>query len=65
MWFCLIFGAVLRKFFLKLWYCVLQNQADCGFEKFSGNFYTVCGFLMLFCAVVIHVQFHKQEIKKI
>ena len=33
---------------------VLQFQAVCGIQKFSGNFNAVFGFLILFCAVIIH-----------
>ena len=32
---------------------VLQNQAVCGIQKFSGNFNAVCSFVTLFCAVFI------------
>ena len=34
---------------------VLQNQAVCGIQKFSGNFNAVCGFHMLLCAVFIRI----------
>ena len=30
---------------------ILQNQAVCGIQKFSGHFNTIGGFLMLFCVV--------------
>ena len=40
-------------FILSCGITVLQNQAVCGNQKFSGNFNAVCGFLMLFCAVFI------------
>jgi len=55
--FCSIFGAVMRKFYLKLRYCGLTKPSVFQFSgfKFSGNFYAVCGFLMLFCAVFIRI----------
>ena len=40
-------------FILSCGITVLQNQAVCGFQKFSGNSTAVSGFLMLFCAVFI------------
>ena len=40
-------------FILSCGIAVLQNQAVCGFQKFSGNSTAVSGFLMLFCAVFI------------
>ena len=39
-------------FILSLDMVLLQNQAACGIWKCSGNFNAVCGFLMLFCAVL-------------
>ena len=42
-------------FILSRSIAVLQNQAGCSIYKFSGNFNAVCGFLMLFCAVFIHI----------
>ena len=40
-------------FILSCGIAVLQYQAVCGFQKFSGNYTAVSGFLMLFCAVFI------------
>ena len=40
-------------FILSCGIAVLQNQAVCGIQKFSGNSTAVSGFLMLFCAVFI------------
>ena len=54
--FCSIFGAVLREFFfLRCCIAVVQNQAVCGIQKFAANFNAVYSFLMLFCAVFIHI----------
>ena len=40
-------------FILSCGIAVLQNQAVCGIQKFSGNSTAVSGFLILFCAVFI------------
>ena len=32
---------------------VLKNQSVCSIQKFSGNFDSVCSFLILFCVVII------------
>ena len=53
--FCSIFGAVGGMFILSSGIAVLQNQAVCSIQKFSGNFNAVSGFPMLFCAVFIPI----------
>ena len=40
-------------FILSCGIAVLQNQAVCGIQKFSGNSTAVSSFLILFCAVFI------------
>ena len=40
-------------FILSCGIAVLQNQAVCGIQKFSGNSTAVSSFLMLFCAVFV------------
>ena len=40
-------------FILSCGIAVLQNQAVCCIQKFSGNSTAVSGFLILFCAVFI------------
>lgn len=40
-------------FILSCGIAVLQNQAVCSIQKFSGNFNAVCGFPMSLCAVFI------------
>ena len=42
-------------FILSCGIAVLQNQAVCSIQKFSGNFNVVSGFLMLFCAVFTRI----------
>ena len=42
-------------FILSCGITVLQNQAVCGFQKFSSNSTAVSGFLMLFCAVFTRI----------
>ena len=45
--------AVLRWFLFQV--AVLRFYKTKRFEKFSGNFIAVCGFLMLFCAVFTRI----------
>ena len=42
-------------FILSCGIAVLQNQAVCSIQKFSGNFNAVCGFPMSLCAVFIPI----------
>ena len=42
-------------FYFKLRYCGFTKPSGLQYLQIFGNFNAVCGFLMLFCAVFIHI----------
>ena len=44
-----------KIFNLRCYITVLQNQAVCGIQEYSGNFNAICIFLMFFCSVFTQI----------